>query len=77
MKPENILISTRKKTCECDDNCVIQENDPNIDIKTDNITDIQDINDDNVEYIVKVGDFGLAREIKSKPPYTEYVSTRW
>lgn len=22
-------------------------------------------------------DFGLAREIRSKPPYTDYVSTRW
>src|SRR5438270_10580745 len=27
--------------------------------------------------IVKIADFGLAREIKSRPPYTEYVSTRW
>ncbi|KAG0356117.1 hypothetical protein BG005_004985 [Podila minutissima] len=27
--------------------------------------------------IVKIADFGLAREIKSKPPYTTYVSTRW
>lgn len=26
---------------------------------------------------VKVADFGLAKEIKSRPPYTEYVSTRW
>ena len=26
---------------------------------------------------VKVGDFGLAREIRSRPPYTDYVSTRW
>eukprot|EP00669_Euglena_mutabilis_P006631 TRINITY_DN2171_c0_g1_i1.p1 TRINITY_DN2171_c0_g1~~TRINITY_DN2171_c0_g1_i1.p1 ORF type:complete len:388 (-),score=109.55 TRINITY_DN2171_c0_g1_i1:122-1261(-) len=26
---------------------------------------------------VKVADFGLAREIRSRPPYTEYVSTRW
>jgi serine/threonine protein kinase len=26
---------------------------------------------------VKVADFGLAREIRSKPPYTDYVSTRW
>lgn len=22
-------------------------------------------------------DFGLAREIRSRPPYTDYVSTRW
>ncbi|KAJ3132224.1 hypothetical protein HK100_005516 [Physocladia obscura] len=27
--------------------------------------------------VVKIADFGLAREIRSLPPYTEYVSTRW
>ncbi|KAJ9556270.1 hypothetical protein OSB04_010884 [Centaurea solstitialis] len=26
---------------------------------------------------IKLADFGLAREITSQPPYTEYVSTRW
>lgn len=26
---------------------------------------------------VKLADFGLARETRSRPPYTEYVSTRW
>lgn len=26
--------------------------------------------------VVKVADFGLAREIRSKPPFTDYVSTR-
>lgn len=26
---------------------------------------------------MKIADFGLAREIRSKPPYTDYVSTRW
>mgnify|MGYP003341104859 CR=1 FL=1 len=26
---------------------------------------------------VKIADFGLAREIRSIPPYTEYVSTRY
>ena len=26
---------------------------------------------------VKIADFGLAREIRSKPPYTDYVSTRY
>ncbi|KAL0218206.1 hypothetical protein RCL1_009054 [Eukaryota sp. TZLM3-RCL] len=26
---------------------------------------------------VKLADFGLAREIRSRPPFTEYVSTRW
>jgi serine/threonine protein kinase len=27
--------------------------------------------------IVKIADFGLAREIRSRPPFTDYVSTRW
>jgi serine/threonine protein kinase len=27
--------------------------------------------------IVKIADFGLAKEIRSVPPYTEYVATRW
>jgi serine/threonine protein kinase len=31
----------------------------------------------DVSVIVKLADFGLARETSSKPPYTEYVSTRW
>lgn len=26
---------------------------------------------------IKIADFGLAREVRSRPPYTEYVSTRW
>ena len=26
---------------------------------------------------VKLADMGLAREIRSRPPYTDYVSTRW
>ena len=26
---------------------------------------------------VKIADFGLAREIRSSPPYTNYVATRW
>ncbi|KAG8907557.1 hypothetical protein FRB99_003716 [Tulasnella sp. 403] len=31
----------------------------------------------DVMVIVKLADFGLAREVSSQPPYTEYVSTRW
>ncbi|XP_024451412.1 serine/threonine-protein kinase MHK isoform X3 [Populus trichocarpa] len=27
--------------------------------------------------VLKIADFGLAREVSSAPPYTEYVSTRW
>ena len=26
---------------------------------------------------VKIADFGLAREVRSRPPLTDYVSTRW
>ena len=26
---------------------------------------------------VKIADFGLAREIRSQPPFTDYVATRW
>jgi protein kinase len=26
---------------------------------------------------IKIADFGLAREIRSRPPLTDYVSTRW
>ncbi|KAK4742868.1 hypothetical protein SAY87_000869 [Trapa incisa] len=28
-------------------------------------------------HFLKIADFGLAREVTSIPPYTEYVSTRW
>eukprot|EP01016_Furgasonia_blochmanni_P051970 TRINITY_DN8243_c0_g1_i1.p1 TRINITY_DN8243_c0_g1~~TRINITY_DN8243_c0_g1_i1.p1 ORF type:complete len:550 (-),score=79.26 TRINITY_DN8243_c0_g1_i1:260-1909(-) len=27
--------------------------------------------------VVKIADFGLAREVRSRPPYTDYISTRW
>lgn len=27
--------------------------------------------------VVKIADLGLAREIRSRPPFTDYVSTRW
>eukprot|EP01062_Namystynia_karyoxenos_P080904 TRINITY_DN8795_c0_g1_i1.p1 TRINITY_DN8795_c0_g1~~TRINITY_DN8795_c0_g1_i1.p1 ORF type:complete len:381 (+),score=119.59 TRINITY_DN8795_c0_g1_i1:135-1277(+) len=29
------------------------------------------------EAALKLADFGLAREIRSRPPFTDYVSTRW
>ncbi|KAH0792977.1 CMGC family protein kinase [Histomonas meleagridis] len=40
----------------------------------------RDIKPENIMWsgdTLKIADFGLAREIRSRPPYTEYVSTRW
>lgn len=51
------------------------------DIKPENIL-ISKINknrddDSGKNLICKVADFGLAREVRSQAPYTDYVSTRW
>ena len=62
MKPENLLVTTT------------------------GLHDYRPVNPDasphappekDVVVIIKLADFGLARETKSAPPYTEYVSTRW
>jgi len=40
----------------------------------------RDIKPENIlirDTTVKLADFGLAREVRSRPPYTDYVSTRW
>ncbi|KAL4464452.1 hypothetical protein ABPG72_011740 [Tetrahymena utriculariae] len=42
----------------------------------------RDLKPENILYsnkdgYVKLTDFGLAREIRSRPPYTDYVATRW
>ena len=40
----------------------------------------RDLKPENIMLIkenVKIVDFGLAREIRSRPPFTDYVSTRW
>lgn len=37
---------------------------------------VNGINNDESE-CVKLGDFGLSRQISSLPPYTDYISTRW
>lgn len=39
------------------------------DMKPENLLAIRDT--------IKIADFGLAREIRSRPPFTDYVSTRW
>ena len=62
MKPENVLVTT---TGLHDYTSVSPTAPPNAPKEKD------------VVAIIKLADFGLARETKSKPPYTEYVSTRW
>ncbi|KAH8100708.1 Pkinase-domain-containing protein [Cristinia sonorae] len=62
MKPENLLVTT---TGLHDYRPVYDNAPPDAPSEPD------------VVVIIKLADFGLAREIRSKPPYTEYVSTRW
>lgn len=62
MKPENVLVTT---TGHFEYTSVSPIAPPNAPKELD------------VVAIIKLADFGLARETKSKPPYTEYVSTRW
>jgi len=62
MKPENVLVTTIGLH---DYQTVSPVAPPNAPAEKD------------VVAIIKLADFGLARETKSKPPYTEYVSTRW
>ncbi|KAH8920725.1 kinase-like protein [Atractiella rhizophila] len=61
MKPENLLITTTGLTDYPPYTLYGQDAAPETDVTV----------------IVKLADFGLARESKSRPPYTEYVSTRW
>ncbi|RPD82530.1 kinase-like protein [Lentinus tigrinus ALCF2SS1-7] len=62
MKPENLLVTTTGLyDYRSVSPCATPESPPESDVVV----------------IVKLADFGLARETKSKPPYTEYVSTRW
>ncbi|TFK30435.1 Pkinase-domain-containing protein [Coprinopsis marcescibilis] len=62
MKPENVLVTTIGLF---DYTPVAPNAAPNAPKEKDVVT------------IIKLADFGLARETKSNPPYTEYVSTRW
>ncbi|KAI0094882.1 kinase-like domain-containing protein [Irpex rosettiformis] len=62
MKPENLLVTT---TGLYDYRSVARDAPPDAPSERD------------VVVIIKLADFGLARETNSSPPYTEYVSTRW
>mmetsp|Transcript_35939 Transcript_35939/g.84147 ORF Transcript_35939/g.84147 Transcript_35939/m.84147 type:complete len:484 (+) Transcript_35939:140-1591(+) len=43
------------------------------DLKPENLL----VSEKGSELLVKMADFGLAREIRARPPFTDYVSTRW
>ncbi|KAF7306918.1 hypothetical protein MIND_00484300 [Mycena indigotica] len=62
MKPENVLVTTTGLY----DYASVSPNAP-----------LHAPSEKDVVAIIKLADFGLAREIRSLPPYTEYVSTRW
>jgi len=61
MKPEDILVTTTGHHSYPNSSPIAPDAPP-----------VQD-----VKVLVKLADFGLARETRSKPPYTEYVSMRW
>ncbi|KAI5480029.1 MAK protein kinase [Pseudohyphozyma bogoriensis] len=62
MKPENLLITTTGLADYPASSLYALPNAPP---------------EKDVVVILKLADFGLARETTSSPPYTEYVSTRW
>jgi serine/threonine protein kinase len=62
MKPENVLVTTTGLHDYQSVSPIAPTNAPP---------------EKDVVAIIKLADFGLARETRSKPPYTEYVSTRW
>ncbi|WVR06050.1 hypothetical protein IAU60_003078 [Kwoniella sp. DSM 27419] len=79
MKPENLLVTTTGLTDYLTPSALIQVNStrngmtaPDGHISGEPLRYEKD-----VAVIVKLADFGLARATDSKPPYTEYVSTRW
>jgi len=52
------------------------------DMKPENLLvagDVKGVSADHApeKLLVKLADFGLAREIRARPPFTDYVSTRW
>ncbi|KAK2461921.1 hypothetical protein APHAL10511_006384 [Amanita phalloides] len=62
MKPENILVTTIGLYDYTSVSPVPLPNGPA---------------ENDVVTVIKLADFGLARQIQSKPPYTDYVATRW
>lgn len=73
MKPENLLVTTTGLA-----DYLTAEALAKINVAGGDINRVGDLAyEKDVSVIVKLADFGLARATNSKPPYTEYVSTRW
>ncbi|KAG8753229.1 hypothetical protein FRC12_011611 [Ceratobasidium sp. 428] len=62
VKPENLLVTTTGLANYVSTSPVAPPNAPK---------------EKDVFVVIKLADFGLARETESRPPYTEYVATRW
>jgi serine/threonine protein kinase len=62
IKPENVLVTTTGHFDYTSVSPIAQLNAPK---------------EKDIIAIIRLADFGLARETKSPPPYTEYVSVRW
>ncbi|WRT64328.1 uncharacterized protein IL334_001260 [Kwoniella shivajii] len=78
MKPENLLVTTTGLTDYLTAGTLAQINNSRIEGSgVPPPTEDQIKYEKDVRVIVKLADFGLARATNSKPPYTEYVSTRW
>ncbi|KIR38780.1 CMGC/RCK protein kinase [Cryptococcus deuterogattii 99/473] len=73
MKPENLLVTTTGLADYLTAEALAKINRAGGDINR--VGDLAYEKD--VSVIVKLADFGLARATNSRPPYTEYVSTRW
>lgn len=65
--PENVLVTTTGLF----DYSIFPQPLEATSIASDNMTE------KDIGVIIKLADFGLARDTRSGPPYTEYVSTRW
>ncbi|KAK8801924.1 hypothetical protein WA158_006319 [Blastocystis sp. Blastoise] len=67
--PENLLEYQNQLSCPLTVDYLHQHNYIHRDIKPENIL--------IYKYKIKLCDFGLTRSIYSRPPYTDYISTRW
>ncbi|KAK8866104.1 hypothetical protein IAR55_001255 [Kwoniella newhampshirensis] len=82
MKPENLLVTTTGLTDYLTAAALAEINSSRSGMNGQDLNQHSQNSDQpkyekDVSVIVKLADFGLARATDSKPPYTEYVSTRW